>query len=95
MALDWKTVKAEHIAKACDIVAGGGSFPKAGAKGIFIVRSGQKLPAKHVLRVAYCLANRMPVDSKVKFSSGEGTVGRLRGLGFDVDYVKVVPTANK
>lgn len=88
MALDWKSVNEEHVAKACQLVASGGVAPRASAKGIFVLNGGERLPAKHVLRIAYCLAKGMPLDSQVKFSSGEGTVNRLRQLGFEVEYVK-------
>ena len=90
MALDWKTVKAEHVEKACDLLVSGTALPRSKAKGIFVVRDGERLPAKHVLRLAYCIAHRLPMNTLVKFSSGEGTVSRLRGLGFEVDYVRDV-----
>jgi hypothetical protein len=89
MALDWKSVKAEHVAKACQIVSSGVA-PRASAKGIFVLIDGKRLPAKQVLRLAYCLAQGIPLDSKVKFSSGAGTVNRLRALGCEVEHVKVV-----
>jgi hypothetical protein len=89
MTLDWKTVRSEHVAKACQLVASGTS-PRAKAKGIFVLRNGARLPAKHVLRVAYCIANGLPLNSTLKFSSGEGTVSRLRGLGFEVEYIRDV-----
>ena len=91
MALDWKSVKAEHVAKACQIVASGGATPKARSKGIFVLHGDKRLPAKHILRVAYCFANGMPIDSMVKFSSGEGTTNRLRALGFEVEHLKGLP----
>lgn len=85
MALDWKTVKAEHVAKACELAASGESLPRPKAKGIFVIRNGERLPAKHVLRLAYCVAHGLPLSTPLKFSSGESTVSRLRSLGFDVD----------
>ena len=66
------------------MVAAGQHSPRAGAKGIFIAWQGKPLPAKHVLRLAYLLANRMDANSPLKFASGEGTVLRLKKLGIDV-----------
>jgi hypothetical protein len=37
------------------------------------------------MRTAYLLANNMRLDTKLKFSSGESTVKRLRNLGFQVE----------
>src|SRR5262245_27564262 len=85
VSLNWNSVAAEHVAKACDLVAAGQSRPRAGAKGLFVTYKGRQLPAKHVLRVAYQLANKLPLESVVKFSSGEGTIQRLRKLGYEVD----------
>jgi hypothetical protein len=42
----------------------------------------KKLPAKAILRMAYCLANNIPSDTKLKFSSGEGCLSLFRSLGF-------------
>lgn len=88
MALDWKTVKAEHITQACELVASGEAAPRASAKGIFVLRAGHRLPAKHVLRIAYCIAHALPLDSQIKFSSGDSMANRLSALGFDVEHVK-------
>ena len=85
MALDWRTVKPQHVSQACDLLVKGNSRPRAPAKGIFLVYGGDRLPAKHAVRIAYCLANKLPLDSKLKFSSGQGTVNLLRALGFNVE----------
>jgi hypothetical protein len=82
--LDWSTVRPEHVTAACKLLLSGENRPRSKAKGIFLLLEGQSLPAKHVLRVAYCLANKIPADSAPKFSSGEGTVKVLRDLGFSV-----------
>lgn len=86
MALNWKTVKAEHITQACEVLLkqGGG---RTAAKGIFIPYGGKRLPAKYATRLAYCLANGLPLDTKLKFSSGDGTVNLLRRLGFTVEHL--------
>ena len=86
MKLDWNTVGREHVDQACKLVREGKHAPRAQAKGIFLVSKGERLPAKHVLRLAYLLANNMSLDTKLKFSSGEGTVRRLRNMGFEVAH---------
>jgi hypothetical protein len=84
MPLNWNTVTAEHVRRACDLVASGQNPPRAKAKGLFITYQDRDLPAKHVLRLAYLLANHLPLESEVRFASGEGTIKLLRGLGFTV-----------
>ena len=78
MALNWNAVRAEHVARACDLLLTGQHRPKAQAKGLLVTYKGQSLPAKHMLRLAYCLANGLPLESKLKFASGEGTLARLK-----------------
>ena len=84
MALNWNTVKAEHVKQACDLVATGQRAPRSTAKGLFVSHNGRDLPAKHVLRLAYLLANNLSLDNELRFASGEGTLNRLRALGFTV-----------
>lgn len=83
--LNWSTVKAEHVSRACELLRRGEQLPRAQAKGIFLVYQNERLPAKHVLRLAYCLSNGLPLGSVLRFSSGEGTVRILRNLGFSVE----------
>jgi hypothetical protein len=83
--LDWSTVKRENVAAACQLLLKGERLPRAQAKGIFLVFEGNRLPAKHALRLAYCLANELPLDSNITFSSGDGTINKLRALGFSVE----------
>src|SRR5260221_6779246 len=83
--LNWSTIKPEHVTRACELLRRGEQLPRAQAKGIFLVYQNERLPAKHVLRLAYCFANTLPLDSALKFSSGEGTVRVLRSLGFSVE----------
>ena len=85
MSLNWKTVGASDVEQACGLVESGQQATRTPAKGIFLIRNGQPLPAKHVLRLAYCIANKLPLDAKLKFSSGDGTINRLRSLGFEVE----------
>ena len=85
MNLNWQTVRASDVEQACALIESGSQPARVPSKGIFLIRNGQALPAKHVLRLAYCLANKLPLDSKLKFSSGDGSVNLLRGLGFEVE----------
>jgi hypothetical protein len=82
MILNWKTVRAEHVSRACDMVAAQRSSP---ASGIVVWHNEQQLPAKEVLRIAYRLANGLRENDEVKFSSGEPTLRLLAALGFRVE----------
>ena len=85
MALNWNSVNADHIALACQHIRDDGKRSPSKSQGIFVIYEDAVLPAKQVMRFAYLLANSMPLDTKLKFSSGESTVKRLRGLGFEVE----------
>jgi hypothetical protein len=84
MSLNWENVRAADVEKACSLIETG-DLPPRPARGIFVWYKGQRLPAKHVLKLAYCIANRLPLDSRLKFASGEGTLKLLRRLGFEAD----------
>ena len=81
MALNWKSVTAEHVREAMQHV--GASKAKNGTSRLVLIDGSRTYSAKEVLRVAYRLANKLPRDSVVKFSSGDGTLNVLRKLGFD------------
>jgi hypothetical protein len=85
MTLNWSAVRATDVEQACQLVESGAQPARIPSKGIFLIHNGSPLPAKHVLRLAFCIANRLPLDSKLKFSSGDGTINRLRSLGFEVE----------
>ena len=85
MALNWSSIKREHVAQACEFLLKGEHRSSNSAKGLFLVFQNHHLSAKHVTRLAYCFANNLPIDTKVVFSSGEGTLRRLRELGFTVE----------
>jgi len=87
MALNWHSVRAEHVARVCELVLAGERAPRCQAKRIVRLFRGQHLPAKHIAHLAYALANSLPLDAPVRFSSGEGTVQRLRSLGFQVERI--------
>ena len=81
MALNWKSVTAEHVQEAIKQV--GASKSTNRSSGLVLVDGSRTYSAKDVLRVAYRLANRLPSGSVVKFSSGDGTLNVLTKLGFD------------
>jgi hypothetical protein len=90
VALNWKSVTAEHVRAALKEVAASKSIDRK--SGLVIVEGNRHLPAKDVLRVAYRLANKLPTSAPVKFSSGDGTINVLVNLGFDARrYGKDVP----
>jgi hypothetical protein len=88
MALDWTSIKPQHAEAACEALLRGEHRPRVTAKGLFVLYRNQYLPAKHVLRIAYCMANNLPLDKSIKFSSGEGTLRRLTDLGLQVERGK-------
>ncbi len=81
MALNWKSVTAEHVQEAMKQV--GASESNDRSKGLVLIDGSRTYSAKEVLRVAYRLANKLPIDSVVKFSSGDGTLSVLTKLGFE------------
>lgn len=80
MALDWETVKAEHVQAACERLASTWGGREMG--GLVVWFNDQMLPAKQVLKAAYRLANGLPDDAPIKFSSGDTMLNRLNRLGF-------------
>jgi hypothetical protein len=83
VALNWKSIRAEHVKESIRRVAGQSKRDRT--TGLVIVADGRRLPAKEVLRIAYRIANNLPDSAQVKFSSGEGTLSVLRQLGFVVE----------
>ena len=81
MAINWNSVTQEHVRAALKQVAASKAANRS--SGLIIVDGDRTLPAKEVLRVAYRLANKLPDDAAIKFSSGDGTLNVLRRLGFD------------
>jgi len=63
VALNWKSVTAEHVRAALKQMAASKSTDRA--SGLIIVDGDRKLSAKEVLRVAYRLANKLPNDATV------------------------------
>ena len=97
MALNWKTVTADHIRQACERVAASRAGKRASK--IVIEYQGHTLPAKEVQRTAYLIANNLPNNTELKFSSGDSTVNLLNALGFKVERLQpardeTTPTGN-
>jgi hypothetical protein len=95
MKLNWKSVKAAHVTRACETVLNsGGARPKPG--GLIVIYKDIKLPAKTILRIAYCLANNIPSETRLKFASSEGSLQLLRSLGFRAERLQTNhPVAEK
>lgn len=87
MALNWSSVKAEHVEAAFKLLAQKRSSIKR-HRGLVVHNQGVAFPAKEVLRVAYRLANAVPENTEVKFSSGDGTLHTLQKLGFTAERVE-------
>ena len=93
MGLNWKSVKAIHVTQACETLLKSAG-PRAKPQGLIVTYKDKQLPAKVILRMAYCLANNIPSETKLKFSSGEGTIHRLRSLGFQAERLQA-PVAER
>jgi hypothetical protein len=93
MPLNWKSVDSRHVERAFEKVST--TATRKRATSIIVWHNGQALPAKEVLRVAYRLANNLPEDAAVRFSSGDPTLRLLGQLGFKVERLGVMPTGDK
>lgn len=94
MGLDWKSVTSVHVREACEAyLNSGGSKPKV--RGLVIRYEERLLPAKTILRIAYCLANNMPPEKELKFSSSEGSLRLLRSLGFQTERLQAIQPVEK
>jgi hypothetical protein len=87
MALKWETIRPEHVHRACELLSST-SKPSKKEAGLFVTHEGHRLPAKRVVAIAYCLANNLSIETKLKFASGDSTLRVLQGLGFDATRVK-------
>jgi hypothetical protein len=87
MGLNWKSEEAVHVTQACEALlksAGPGAKPR----GLIVSYKGKQLPAKVILRMAYRLANNIPSETKLRFSSGEASLQRLRSPGFQAERLQ-------
>jgi hypothetical protein len=89
--MKWASVKSHHVTQACDSLLKSTVGPKP--RGLVVIYKNQKLPAKAVLRLAYCLANDIPIESRIKFSSGENSLMLLRSLGFTAERLQTTESA--
>jgi len=94
MGLNWKSVKSVHVSEACEVYLNSGG-PKPKVRGLVIRYKELPLPAKTILRIAYCLANNMPPEKELKFSSSEGSLRFLRSLGFQTERLQAVQPVEK
>lgn len=86
MALNWKSVTADHVKAAFKQVGAAKSGNRS--SGLVIFEGERALSAKEVLRVSYLLANRLPPNTALKFSSGDGTLKVLQNLGFRAERIE-------
>jgi hypothetical protein len=82
----WASVKAHHVSQACDALMRSGVSPKP--HGLVVMYKNHKLPVKAVLKLAYCIANDIPTETPIKFSSGEKSLTLLRSLGFSAERLQ-------
>ena len=85
--LNWSSIRPEHVTSACEKLLA--DHARSPVRGIAVVFRGKAIPAKFVLRLAYQLANGLEPGAPLKFSSGEGTIQRLRKLGLDVSRTAI------
>ena len=56
---------------------------------LIVTHRGKHLPAKAVLRLAYCFANNIRPEEQLKFASGENSIKLLRSLGFQAERLQI------
>jgi hypothetical protein len=96
MGLNWASVKADHVTQACEMLLHSAVPRSKLGSNLVVSYRGKHLPAKAVLRLAYCLANNIGSEKQLKFASGETSIQRLRSLGFQAERFKIDnPTAKK
>jgi hypothetical protein len=84
MKMKWSSVQAQHVSQACDVLLKSTRLnPKPHS--LVLIHKDQRLPAKAVLRMAYCLANDISPEAKLKFASSESSPHLLRSLGFQAE----------
>jgi hypothetical protein len=94
MKMNWASVKAHHVNQACDaLLKSSRAHPWPGS--LIVTYNGQQLPAKAVLRLAYCFANNISTETNLQFSSGENSLALLRSLGFHAGRLQINPVAEK
>jgi len=84
MGLNWTSVKADHVTQACEMLLPS-AVPSSNLGSLVVTYRGKHLPAKAVLRLAYCLANNISSEGQLRFASGENSTKLLRSLGFQAE----------
>lgn len=84
--MKWASMKAHHVSQACDTLL---KSKHAKPHSLVVIYKGQQLPVKAVLDRAYRLANNIPPEEKLKFSSGENSLLLLRSLGFQAERLQI------
>jgi hypothetical protein len=94
--MDWTSVTAHHVAEACEelLEIADQKLSKQGS--LVVIYKERQLPVKAVLRRAYALANNIPREKYIDFTSGEANLKLLRSLGFRAERLKTNdPVAEK
>jgi hypothetical protein len=89
MELNWSSVTAAHVERACAMIRARPLFREKNA-GLILYHGAHKFAAKEVLSEAYRIANRLPPEAVIRFSSGEPTLRVLRKLGFCADRLAAI-----
>jgi very-short-patch-repair endonuclease len=85
MAIDWSKVLENHIEKACSRYDAGEDRPTHPARTTFLIRNGERYPAKFIRGLAYEIATGDKLGSN-DYSGGLETVRFLSALGFSVEH---------
>jgi hypothetical protein len=90
--LNWNTVRAKDVERACEELS---KQPSDKKSGLIVAYRGRALAAKEVLRLAYRYANDLPDTLGVQFSSGDATLRILQRLGFHAERRVTAEAANE
>lgn len=85
MAIDWSKVLKNHIEWACSRYDAGENRPTHPAITTFLIRDGERYPAKFIRGLAYEIATGDKLSSD-EYSGGAETVRFFSALGFSVEY---------
>ncbi|MHC6154784.1 hypothetical protein ACVSQB_23670 [Bradyrhizobium elkanii] len=94
MGLNWKSVQAVHVGQACEALLRS-TNTQSKPRGLIVTYKDKQLPAKTILRMAYCLANNIPSETKLKFASSESSLQLLRSLGFQAERLQAIDPVEK
>jgi len=94
MGLNWKSVQAVHVSQACESLLHS-TDSQSKPRGLIVTYKDKQLPAKTILRMAYCLANNVPSQTELKFASSESSLQLLRSLGFQAERLPSIDPVEK